>query len=29
MIGIVPEIGWLVAFGAGILSFFSPCVAPV
>ena len=29
MSGLVPEIGWLVAFGAGILSFFSPCVAPL
>jgi len=27
--GLVPEIGWLVAFGAGVLSFFSPCVAPL
>ncbi|MBI4319754.1 MAG: cytochrome c biogenesis protein CcdA [Chloroflexi bacterium] len=25
----VPQVGWLVAFGAGILSFISPCVAPL
>jgi cytochrome c-type biogenesis protein len=25
----VPEIGWLLAVGAGMLSFFSPCVIPV
>lgn len=29
MNGLVPEVGWLVAFGAGMLSFFSPCVAPL
>src|SRR5260370_42191712 len=29
MSDLVPESGWLVAFGAGILSFFSPCVAPL
>lgn len=26
---LVPEVGWAVAFGAGLLSFFSPCVAPL
>jgi cytochrome c-type biogenesis protein len=26
---LVPEVGWLVAFGAGLISFFSPCVAPL
>ena len=26
---LVPSIGWAVAFGAGILSFFSPCTAPL
>jgi cytochrome c-type biogenesis protein len=24
-----PEVGWAVAFGAGLLSFLSPCVAPL
>jgi len=27
--GLVPDIGWALAFGAGIVSFFSPCVAPL
>jgi cytochrome c-type biogenesis protein len=26
---LVPSVGWLVAFGAGLLSFFSPCTAPL
>ncbi len=26
---LVPQVGWVVAFGAGVLSFFSPCVAPL
>jgi len=26
---LVPEVGWLVAFAAGLLSFLSPCVAPL
>ncbi len=26
---LVPQIGWLVAFGAGLVSFLSPCVAPL
>lgn len=26
---LVPEVSWLVAFAAGIVSFFSPCVAPL
>ena len=26
---LVPEVGWLVAFGAGVLSFLSPCVVPL
>jgi cytochrome c-type biogenesis protein len=25
----VASVGWLMAFGAGILSFFSPCVVPI
>ncbi len=25
----MPEVSWVVAFGAGLLSFFSPCVAPL
>jgi cytochrome c-type biogenesis protein len=25
----VPSVGWLLAFGAGLLSFFSPCVVPI
>lgn len=25
----VPSVGWAVAFGAGVLSFFSPCTAPL
>ena len=29
MNGLVPEIGWALAFGAGMASFFSPCVAPL
>ena len=29
MIELVPQIGWVVAFGAGMASFFSPCVAPL
>ncbi|MBI2952758.1 MAG: sulfite exporter TauE/SafE family protein [Chloroflexi bacterium] len=29
MSDLVPEVGWLVAFGAGVLSFLSPCVAPL
>lgn len=29
MSDLVPEVGWLVAFAAGIISFFSPCVAPL
>ena len=29
MNGLVPEIGALLAFGAGVVSFFSPCVAPL
>ena len=29
MSGLVPQIGWAVAFGAGVVSFFSPCVAPL
>ena len=29
MNALVPQIGWLVAFGAGVVSFFSPCVAPL
>jgi cytochrome c-type biogenesis protein len=27
--GIGPDVGWLVAFAAGLLSFLSPCVAPL
>jgi len=27
--GLVPEVSWVVAFGAGLVSFFSPCVAPL
>jgi cytochrome c-type biogenesis protein len=27
--GLVPQVGWLLAFGAGVASFFSPCVAPL
>ena len=26
---LVPEVGWLVAFSAGLVSFLSPCVAPL
>lgn len=26
---VVPDLGWLVAFSAGVLSFLSPCVAPL
>ena len=26
---LVPRIGWGLAFGAGVVSFFSPCVAPL
>src|SRR6266508_3610841 len=26
---LVPEVDWAVAFGAGVISFFSPCVAPL
>ncbi len=26
---LVPQVGWAVAFGAGVASFFSPCVAPL
>jgi len=26
---LVPRVGWLLAFGAGVASFFSPCVAPL
>ncbi len=26
---LVPQVGWLVAFGAGVVSFLSPCVAPL
>lgn len=26
---LVPSVGWVVAFGAGVASFFSPCVAPL
>ncbi|MCL4464577.1 MAG: cytochrome c biogenesis CcdA family protein [Chloroflexi bacterium] len=26
---VIPEVGWFLAFGAGILSFLSPCVAPL
>lgn len=29
MNGLVPEIGWALAFAAGVASFFSPCVAPL
>ena len=29
MNGLVPEVSWVVAFGAGLVSFFSPCVAPL
>ncbi|MHB1131610.1 MAG: cytochrome c biogenesis CcdA family protein [Chloroflexota bacterium] len=29
MSDLVPEVGWLVAFAAGLLSFLSPCVAPL
>lgn len=29
MTGLVPEVSLLVAFGAGLISFFSPCVAPL
>lgn len=29
MNGLVPEIGSLLAFAAGVVSFFSPCVAPL
>lgn len=25
----VAQVGWLLAFGAGLLSFFSPCVVPI
>jgi cytochrome c-type biogenesis protein len=27
--GVVPEVSWAVAFGAGLVLFFSPCVAPL
>lgn len=26
---LVPSVGWALAFGAGVASFFSPCVAPL
>lgn len=26
---LVPSVGWAVAFGAGVLSFFSPCTVPL
>ena len=26
---LVPQVGWFVAFGAGVVSFLSPCVAPL
>ncbi|MBI3972970.1 MAG: hypothetical protein HY332_16965 [Chloroflexi bacterium] len=26
---LVPSVGWAVVFGAGVLSFFSPCTAPL
>lgn len=26
---LVPQVGWALAFGAGVASFFSPCVAPL
>ena len=26
---LVPQVGWALAFGAGVVSFFSPCVAPL
>lgn len=26
---VIPDVGWLVAFSAGVLSFLSPCVAPL
>ena len=26
---LIPQTGWLVAFGAGLVSFLSPCVAPL
>ncbi len=29
MSDLVPQVGWLVAFGAGLLSFLSPCVVPL
>lgn len=29
MSGLVPHIGWALAFAAGMASFFSPCVAPL
>ncbi len=29
MAGLIPEIGWALAFVAGLASFFSPCVAPL
>ncbi len=29
MTELIPQVGWLVAFGAGVLSFLSPCVAPL
>ena len=29
MSDLVPQVGWLVAFGAGLVSFLSPCVAPL
>ncbi len=29
MSDLVPQVGWLVAFGAGVVSFLSPCVAPL
>ncbi len=29
MSSLVPEVSWLVAFGAGVVSFLSPCVAPL
>lgn len=29
MTDLVPSVGWLVAFGAGLVSFFSPCTAPL
>ncbi len=29
MSDLVPQVSWLVAFGAGVVSFLSPCVAPL